>query len=147
MIRRPPRSTRTDTLFPSTTLFRSQNDGYGSVIMASAQSFFDSRLKHPGDATLFHRLERLGEQAVSLWNEPDSGLWELRTRRSVHTLSSIMCWVACDRLARIAARLHMPERQIYWKTHADRIRGEVLERAWHAKLHSFVQTLDRKSAE
>src|SRR3546814_3287896 len=29
MIRRPPRSTRTDTLFPYTTLFRSQN-GYFS---------------------------------------------------------------------------------------------------------------------
>src|SRR3546814_13458875 len=28
MIRRPPRSTRTDTLFPYTTLFRS-NSGYG----------------------------------------------------------------------------------------------------------------------
>src|SRR3546814_11352317 len=27
MIRRPPRSTRTDTLFPYTTLFRSQVDG------------------------------------------------------------------------------------------------------------------------
>src|SRR3546814_8490852 len=27
-----------------------QNDGYGSVIMASAQSFFANRLKHPGDA-------------------------------------------------------------------------------------------------
>src|SRR3546814_17931802 len=27
MIRRPPRSTRTDTLFPSTTLFRSNGDG------------------------------------------------------------------------------------------------------------------------
>src|SRR3546814_9849746 len=27
MIRRPPRSTRTDTLFPYTTLFRSQNIG------------------------------------------------------------------------------------------------------------------------
>src|SRR3546814_3523820 len=26
MIRRPPRSTRTDTLFPSTTLFRSRKD-------------------------------------------------------------------------------------------------------------------------
>src|SRR3546814_3542287 len=26
MIRRPPRSTRTDTLFPYTTLFRSEND-------------------------------------------------------------------------------------------------------------------------
>src|SRR3546814_6750474 len=30
MIRRPPRSTRTDTLFPYTTLFRSIRDGIGS---------------------------------------------------------------------------------------------------------------------
>src|SRR3546814_7466507 len=29
MIRRPPRSTRTDTLFPYTTLFRSQRDAAG----------------------------------------------------------------------------------------------------------------------
>src|SRR3546814_4907318 len=29
MIRRPPRSTRTDTLFPYTTLFRSQKFGHG----------------------------------------------------------------------------------------------------------------------
>src|SRR3546814_11185462 len=29
MIRLPPRSTRTDTLFPYTTLFRSQDDGHG----------------------------------------------------------------------------------------------------------------------
>src|SRR3546814_12465233 len=29
MIRRPPRSTRTDTLFPYTTLFRSRVHGYG----------------------------------------------------------------------------------------------------------------------
>src|SRR3546814_4114458 len=28
MIRRPPRSTRTDTLFPYTTLFRSQHGGH-----------------------------------------------------------------------------------------------------------------------
>src|SRR3546814_2723404 len=30
MIRRPPRSTRTDTLFPYTTLFRSQGSGQGN---------------------------------------------------------------------------------------------------------------------
>src|SRR3546814_12178729 len=28
MVRRPPRSTRTDTLFPYTTLFRSESNGY-----------------------------------------------------------------------------------------------------------------------
>src|SRR3546814_15210323 len=31
MIRRPPRSTRTDTLFPYTTLFRSHEDGGATV--------------------------------------------------------------------------------------------------------------------
>src|SRR3546814_4052837 len=32
MIRRPPRSTRTDTLFPYTTLFRSQRQRFRSVL-------------------------------------------------------------------------------------------------------------------
>src|SRR3546814_13791665 len=32
MIRRPPRSTRTDTLFPNTTLFRSAADKIGTTI-------------------------------------------------------------------------------------------------------------------
>src|SRR3546814_8260747 len=37
MIRRPPRSTRPDTLFPYTTLFRSQQ-GMGVGIVAEAQA-------------------------------------------------------------------------------------------------------------
>src|SRR3546814_12685832 len=32
MIRRPPRSTRTDTLFPYTTLFRSERSGRGDIV-------------------------------------------------------------------------------------------------------------------
>src|SRR3546814_7753294 len=39
MVRRPPRSTRTDTLFPSTTLFRSaghRHDGLSSASLAPA---------------------------------------------------------------------------------------------------------------
>src|SRR3546814_1677703 len=33
MRRRPPRSTRTDTLFPYTTLFRSETDGNGNALL------------------------------------------------------------------------------------------------------------------
>src|SRR3546814_13100390 len=39
MIRRPPRSTRTDTLFPYTTLFRSQ--GSAAAVEAAGQQRFD----------------------------------------------------------------------------------------------------------
>ena len=58
----------------------------------------------------FRRLEALGERAVQLWDKPDAGLWELRTRESVHTFSSMMCWAACDRLARIADRFGLDDR-------------------------------------
>src|SRR3546814_8301571 len=37
MIRRPPRSTRTDTLFPYTTLFRSMKKVSGSIKLELAQ--------------------------------------------------------------------------------------------------------------
>src|SRR3546814_5994940 len=39
MIRRPPRSTRTDTLFPYTTLFRSLSGLFFGVAMAFAQYY------------------------------------------------------------------------------------------------------------
>src|SRR3546814_10839883 len=40
MIRRPPRSTRTDTLFPYTTLFRSGLNGYTSGNVRTETSSF-----------------------------------------------------------------------------------------------------------
>src|SRR3546814_16320890 len=41
MIRRPPRSTRTDTLFPYTTLFRSTRLAY-EVILSAALTLIDA---------------------------------------------------------------------------------------------------------
>ncbi|MDD9903348.1 MAG: glycoside hydrolase family 15 protein [Rhodospirillaceae bacterium] len=124
-----------------------QNDGYGSVILACAQSFFDRRLSKLGDTTLLKRLERLGEQAARRWNEPDAGLWELRTRQEVHTFSSLMCWAACDRLARICERLAVEERATYWRDHADTIKAGILERAWNSTLNSFTDTFGGDGAD
>lgn len=69
-----------------------QNDGYGSVILAVSQCFFDQRLPRLGGVELFQRLEMLGHQAVERWNTPDAGLWEFRSRESIHTHSAMMCW-------------------------------------------------------
>src|SRR3546814_4124957 len=48
MIRRPPRSTRTDTLFPYTTLFRSQ----GFLLIALASVFIGGTSIFGGQATI-----------------------------------------------------------------------------------------------
>jgi GH15 family glucan-1,4-alpha-glucosidase len=116
-----------------------QHDVYGSVVLASAQLFFDQRLEHPGDAETFRRLEPLGERAFALHDVPDAGLWEFRGRAEVHTYSSVMCWAACDRLAKIAAQLGLGERATYWRGRADTIRDDVLAHAWDEGLQTFVE--------
>ena len=87
-----------------------QHDVYGSAILAATHVFFDERLTKRGDLALFERLEVLGRHALVVFDRPDAGIWELRERLRVHTFPSVMCWAACDRLARIAARLGLVER-------------------------------------
>lgn len=117
-----------------------QNDGYGSVILSIIQCFFDERLPAMGGEALFRRLEPLGDQAFRRWDQSDAGIWEFRTRNGVHTHSAMMCWAACDRLARIARKLGLDEEEAHWRARAEHIREAILERAWHQGLQSFTST-------
>ena len=118
-----------------------QHDVYGSAILTATHVFFDRRLVRHGDEILFERLEALGEKAAQVYNQPDAGLWELRGSSHVHTFSSVMCWAACDRLARIAARLGLQARADYWRRHADQIHRYVCENAWSDRRRAFVATM------
>ena len=124
-----------------------QHDVYGSAILAAAHVFFDQRLTHRGDTALFSRLETLGEKAFQVFDQPDAGLWELRGSAHVHTFSSVMCWVACDRLARIARRLQLMERGAFWSGRADMLRKVIRERAWSARRNSFVASFEGTSLD
>ncbi|HEY8067584.1 MAG TPA: glycoside hydrolase family 15 protein [Burkholderiales bacterium] len=119
-----------------------QNDVYGSTVLAATHAFFDRRLGAIGNEHLFRQLEPLGERAVAAHALPDAGLWELRGTERVHTFSSVMCWVACDRLAKIATRLRLPERGRYWRAHSDRIHAAVCARAWSGRRSSFVASFE-----
>ncbi|CAG1009322.1 Trehalase [Burkholderiales bacterium] len=124
-----------------------QHDVYGSAILTATHVFFDRRLVRCGDEALFHRLEVLGERAVQLHDQPDAGLWELRGAARVHTFSAVMCWAACDRLAKVAQRLGLVPRQVYWQTQAESIHRVVCERSWSEQLNSFVATFDGNSMD
>jgi GH15 family glucan-1,4-alpha-glucosidase len=124
-----------------------QNDVYGSVVLAAAQMFFDQRLPQPGDAALFHRLERLGELAAASAFQPDAGLWEFRGRREVHTFCSVMCWVACDRLAKIGRALGLESRAVHWRRTADELHASISERCFDKQMNSFVATIGGKDVD
>src|SRR3546814_17695295 len=97
MIRRPPRSTRTDTLFPYTTLFRS---GRGARIGTSDMS----------DASrAWLRTFRFGKPAATaeLERSRDSGdgpKGERRQPRIIHILSPHLCRCRGDRRMYITGR-------------------------------------------
>ena len=120
-----------------------QNDVYGAVVLSATQFFFDSRLIRSGTLAEFERLEILGRWAERKYDQPDAGLWEYRGRQRVHTFSSMMCWAACDRLAKIAARLGEAERQEHWRKVADKIRKTILDKAWDAEQESFTESFGR----
>src|SRR3546814_10109986 len=107
MIRRPPRSTRTDTLFPYTTLFRSAHADFGRLLRhrhirehanPHAALALDVAGDRPaagfdlarGDAGRLHRLQAKGaevEVRAALGNALDAaleGLAALSTLRLQH---------------------------------------------------------------
>ncbi len=112
---------------------QTQNDVYGSVVLAATQMFVDERLPKMGDESLFRLLETLGERARAVAFEPDAGLWEYRGFSRAHTYSATLCWAACDQLGRIARRIGIPDRAKYWHTHAQKMREQILNGAWDEK--------------
>ncbi|MBR0551364.1 glycoside hydrolase family 15 protein [Stakelama marina] len=110
-----------------------QHDAYGQIVLSNVQAFFDHRLFRIAGEEDFESLERIGERAWEVYDKPDAGLWELRTRQSVHTYSAAMCWAACDRLANAAERLKLPDRQKFWRERADTMRDTIEKSAWREK--------------
>src|SRR6516162_5403036 len=115
-----------------------QHDTYGSIILAAMPMFFDRRLPRPGDAGLFHLLERLGVEAERAAFLPDAGIWEYRGRARIHTHSAAMCWAGCNRLGAIARHLGIPDRAAHWTRTAEAIGARLLEEAWNEKRGAFT---------
>jgi GH15 family glucan-1,4-alpha-glucosidase len=117
-----------------------QHDVYGNIVLGAAQAFHDHRLLRRADAHDFAALEPMGERAWLLHDQPDAGMWELRTRSRVHTSSSLMCWAACDRLSKIAHVLQLPQRAQVWFERAQVIQQKILGHSWNEKRQAFVES-------
>jgi len=117
-----------------------QHDAYGQIILSNAQAFFDHRLFRMAGIADFEALEPIGDRAWERYDQPDAGLWELRTKSHVHTYSAAMCWAACDRLATAAAVLDLPARAAFWQDRADRMRARIEEAAWRPDTNRLSAT-------
>jgi GH15 family glucan-1,4-alpha-glucosidase len=103
---------------------QNQHDVWGSLLDSV---YLHGKVHQHLDDRIWPLLEELTTQAAAHWQEPDRGIWEVRGTPQHFVSSKIMCWVAMDRGARLAAALGEPERAAEWHAVADRIREDVLE--------------------
>ena len=119
-----------------------QHDAYGQIVLSNVQAFFDQRLFRMATEEDFVALEKVGDRAFDLFDQPDAGLWELRTRKHVHTYSAAMCWAACDRLARAAEALGLQDRALHWAERATAVRTRIEEAAWRENSQRISATFE-----
>lgn len=99
-----------------------QNDVWGAVL----DSFYiHTRSRDRLDERIWPILKRQVESAISCWQEPDRGIWEVRGEPRHFTSSKVMCWVATDRGARLARLREEPKLAARWQAVADEIHADV----------------------
>jgi GH15 family glucan-1,4-alpha-glucosidase len=122
-----------------------QLDVYGEVVDAATQAW---RRARPLDRDTRRMLRSLGEYLRTHWRLIDEGLWEPRSGRRAHTHSRLLSWVALDRLLQLHDHGQLPDLDAArLRGERQRIRREIEERAWNARLRSYVSTLDGESLD
>ena len=102
-----------------------QNDVFGAALDSI---LLHSRRSQRLPRRLWPIVEAQAECATRVWGEPDQGIWEARGAPQHYVSSKLMCWVAMDRAAKLAAMRGDSERQEAWGATAEEIRADILAR-------------------
>ena len=77
------------------------------------------------------------DRVATLWEDPDSGMWELDEHRH-YTASKIAVWMALDRALSLAAEGHVPDDHVArWREQQNRLHTWIEERCWSDELGAY----------
>src|SRR3546814_1168747 len=124
MIRRPPSTTRTDTLFPYATLFRS--DRRSARLVEVVDVIVDLRIVDIFEAALIRRLA-LGVGIGGAQIEPDVAELEFAGRLGVDELAFVPGGVLIDEVLGLADAALPPRQTTLFQRVADRSEGHTSE--------------------
>ena len=101
-----------------------QNDVFGAAL--------DSILLHTRRSQRMPRrlwpiVQAQADCAAAVWRNPDQGIWEARGAPQHYVSSKLMCWVAMDRAAKLAALRADHGLVATWGGIADEIKDDILE--------------------
>lgn len=113
-----------------------QMDVFGEVI-ASIHSLLVLHGEIPEEA--WDLVCSLAEDVVNNWRRRDRGVWEVRGGMQHFVYSKVLCWVAMDTAAYIAAAVEQRRYYRRWSQVAFDIKTELLELGWSESKQAFRQ--------
>jgi GH15 family glucan-1,4-alpha-glucosidase len=102
-----------------------QNDVFGAVLDSV---YLHTKMGGHIPQRLWPLIKDQVQCALSVWEQPDQGIWEARGEPKHYVSSKLMCWVAADRGARLAELEGESGLTHEWQAAADAIREDILTR-------------------
>ena len=85
------------------------------------------------------KLAEITDWLCEHWDQPDEGIWETRGGRQNFTYGRLMCWVALDRMVRLAREHGRPADLTRWITERDKIYQQIVDDGWNTQRRAFTQ--------
>lgn len=92
-------------------------------------------------------LRDVADHACSVWEEPDYGIWEVRTEPRHFVYSKVMIWAALDRAIHLAEDFGLEGDVERWRETRERVRARVLEEGYDPGVGAFVQAFGSKDLD
>lgn len=113
-----------------------QLDIYGEVIDSV---YLYNKYGDPISAAAWEDLTKIVKWVCENWDQEDQGIWEPRAGARHHTFSRLMCWVAIERMIRIARQRGLPGDLAGWIAARDDIYRQIMDRGFSPQRQAFVQ--------
>ncbi|MDB4950914.1 MAG: glycoside hydrolase 15-related protein [Gemmatimonadetes bacterium] len=114
-----------------------QLDVHGELISSAYELI---RMGGTMDPEVMEFLAAVADDACRRWEEPDSGIWEIRAGPRQFVYSKVMAWVALDRAVRLAERHGLRGDVDYWRHNRALLRAAIEEKGYDARVGAFVQS-------
>lgn len=113
-----------------------QLDVYGGVLDAAWRYEREGDLLEPWQWDV---LRAEIDYVCEHWQEPDHGIWEVRSDKAHFTFSKLMCWLALDRGIMLADSHAWEYDRERWPAVREAIREELLAYGWSETARAFTQ--------